>query len=77
MIWQDIVLSIGGFLFSVALLPAIKAKEKPPRSSCLLTASILTVYCAVYASLSLWLAFFSGLLTAACWWTLLVQRRAL
>lgn len=75
MIWQDYVLMVGGFIFSIALLPSIFGKNKPARSTCFLTGSVLTVYCTVYGTLGLWLALTSGVLTALCWWVLLFQRR--
>ena len=75
MIWQDLVLMVGGFIFSIALIPSIIGKGKPAKSSCLLTGAVLTIYCLVYATLNLWLAFISGTLTALCWWILLIQRR--
>ena len=75
MIWQDVVLMIGGFVFSIALIPSIRGKQKPAKSSCLLTGSALTVYSIVYFTLGLWLACVSGVLTALAWWILLFQRR--
>ena len=63
MIWQDIVLMIGGFGFSLALIPAVRSKDKPPRSSCLMTGSILGIFAITYATLGLWLAFLSTMVT--------------
>lgn len=75
MIWQDILLMIGGFGFSVALFPAVRAREKPPRSTCLLTGTILASFTIAYATLGLWLAFVATLVTSTMWFILLCQKR--
>ena len=77
MIWQDLVLMLGGFGFSIALIPAVKAREKPPRSSCLMTGSILGIFAVIYATLGLWLAFSSTIITAGMWFALLLQQTKL
>lgn len=71
--WQDYVLMAGGFLFAVALYPAVKGKEKPPKSTSLLTGSVLLVFSIVYATLGLWLAFASTIITTTMWYILLGQ----
>ena len=73
--WQDIVLSVGGFMFSIALIPTIRSNTKPSKTTCATTAFFLWLYCAVYVSLSLWLALASGILSAGAWTILLLQRR--
>ena len=73
MIWQDLVLMLCGFGFSIALIPAVKAKEKPPKSSCLMTMIMLAIFCVCYATLGLRLAFISTLTTLGMWTTLLIQ----
>ncbi|OGE78978.1 MAG: hypothetical protein A2751_00750 [Candidatus Doudnabacteria bacterium RIFCSPHIGHO2_01_FULL_46_14] len=74
MAWQDIVLSVGSWIFVIALIPAIRAKEKPPLATSLMTGVILVVYVFTYASLSLWLSVFSTGLVAAAWLVLAGQR---
>lgn len=71
--WQDIVLTIGSALFSVALLPSVFGKNKPAWSSSLLTGSVLGVFAVVYATLGLWFSFGSTLVTASLWFVLLAQ----
>lgn len=71
--WQDIIFAIGGFIFSLALIPTIKAKEKPALSSCALTGTILAIFSFSYASLGLWGAFVSNSLTSMCWFILTTQ----
>ncbi len=72
MIWQDVLLMVGGFGFSIALLPSVVHKVKMPWVTPLVTGGILTSYLLVYATLGLWLAFTSGVITAGMWWYLLV-----
>ena len=73
-IWQDWVLMIGGFAFTLALIPAIAAPVKPPIFTSLMTGAILVSFCVVYLTLRLRLAFVSTALTCGMWFTLLIQR---
>ena len=73
MTWQDWILSIGGLLFWIALIPTIRGREKPPIFTSALTAAVLTVFLVPYVSLHLWLTSISGTLSAACWWILMAQ----
>ncbi|MDR3502473.1 MAG: hypothetical protein P4L79_07805 [Legionella sp.] len=74
MTWQDIVLSVGSWIFIIALLPSLFGKDKPPISTSLMTGGVLLVYNFVYVSLHLWLTLVStGILTLA-WLTLAVQK---
>ena len=75
MIWQDVILMVGGFGFALALIPAVRAKNKPPRLTCLATGCLLLAFVVCYATLGLWLAAQSGALTALLWFVLLLQRR--
>ena len=72
--WQDLVLMVGGFGFSVALIPMVRQHEKPPISTSLPTVLILIAFGAAYATLGLWLAFSSGVFTLTMWLILLIQR---
>ena len=72
--WQDWVFAIGSFIFSVALIPAIRAKEKPPISTSLSTSLLLFAFAACYVSLGYWLSVISGSLTALCWFILFMQK---
>ena len=66
MIWQDLVLMIGGFIFAPSLIFTILGKEKPPVKTSLPTALVLTIYLIVYASMHFWLALISTALTTIC-----------
>lgn len=74
MIWQDIVLSIGQWIFVLALVPALLSKDKPPFISSMLTGSILVTYVGVYMSFELWTAAVSTLLLSVVWLTLALQK---
>lgn len=65
--WQDIVLSIGGYIFIAALIPSILSDDKPALSSSLFTGSILSVFAVVYGTLGLWSSAISTALLALTW----------
>ena len=75
MIWQDVLMMLGGFGFSIGLLPSVLGKNKPAKSSCLITGIILTSYVVAMATLGLWLSAGSTTLTATMWFILLFQKR--
>ena len=75
MIWQDILIMLGGFGFSIALLPSLLSKGKPARATCLITGGILSSYVVAMYTLELYLSALGTSITAALWWTLLFQRR--
>ncbi len=74
--WQDIVLAVVGFGFSVALVPTLRGKAKPHPLSSLTTFMGLTRFIAVYVSLHLWLTVLSTVLNAAMWGTLFIQAKS-
>lgn len=71
---QDYILSFGSILFVIALIPSIRAKDKPALSTSLMTAVVLTVFALTYLSLKFWFATFSTSLTAVCWYILAWQK---
>lgn len=74
MSWQDIVFSIGAWIFVIALLPSVFGKDKPALTSSLMTGSVLAIYALTYLTLSLWISAFSTSLVALTWFTLAVQK---
>jgi len=72
--WQDIVLSVGSWIFTIALIPSVLSKDKPALSSSVMTASVLTIYVVVYITLSLSMSAASTALVAAMWYTLAIQK---
>jgi len=75
MIWQDVVISVGVFVLMVALIPSLRSKNKPAKTTSLLTGVILTVYFVCFATLGLWLAAISELVLAIMWFALSIQQR--
>ena len=72
--WQDIVLSVGSWVFAIALIPSVIGKDKPALATSLSTGIILLVYAAGYVTRWLWSASISTFLVAAMWLTLAVQK---
>jgi len=75
MIWQDIVIGVLGFLFSVMLIPQIKDSLKGKSINTMtsgLTAIGLFVMGATFLTLELWLSSLSSFLNGTLWLTLLV-----
>ena len=73
--WQDWVIAIVQWVFALVLIPAIRHPlNKPPFSSSLLTAILLTVLSFVFYTLSLWNSTFSSLAVAAAWYVLAWQK---
>jgi hypothetical protein len=75
MIWQDIVIMVSCFGFAIALIPSIRGKAKPAKSSCAITATLLTTLAVCFATLGLWLSFISEITSIVAWLILLFQRR--
>jgi hypothetical protein len=65
--WQDIVFTVGSIIFTIALLPAIFEKRYPPRSTCLITGSMLVLYSITDLTLNLWFSAASGIISSLIW----------
>jgi hypothetical protein len=74
MLWQDYVLTIGSLVFSIALVPAVMAKEKPPLSTSVPTFFFLYLFSFIYSTLFLWLSAVTSALTATLWLILAIQK---
>ena len=74
MTWQDIVLSVGSWIFIIALVPSLVGKDKPPVSTSFLTGIILLVYVGTYSTLHLWLSMASTGLLGVAWLVLGFQK---
>jgi heme O synthase-like polyprenyltransferase len=74
MIWQDIVLSIGQWIFVIALLPSVFGNDKPALSSSVLTGAVLAVFAFVYATLGLWSSVAAGSAISITWFILAWQQ---
>jgi hypothetical protein len=53
LIWQDALFAVGGVVFALALLPALRDPQKPPLATSLTTGGLLAAYAGAYASLNL------------------------
>ena len=75
LILEDLIFMIGGFLFTIALIPTVKSKkDKPAKLTSSMTGGILLVFCLCYARLDLWLAFIATFLTAITWFVIFAQK---
>jgi hypothetical protein len=64
---------LGGFIFAVALLPALTSKDKPPILTSLTTGVVLLIYSIAYSTLELWLACTATAITSIVWFILFIQ----
>ena len=74
MVWQDIVLTAGSWVFIIALIPTLRGKEKPQISTSIVTGCILIVYAFVYVTLDLWISVVSTSALALSWFILAAQK---
>lgn len=72
--WQDKVLMVIGFSFTLALIPSIVSESKPALWSCALTGGGLTLMAFIFLSLRLRLTAISNGTCAVAWWILLTQK---
>jgi len=71
---QDIILTAGSLVFIAALLPTLLGRDKPALSTSITTGTVLIVFSGVYVSLALWFSAITTFVTAACWFTLALQK---
>ncbi len=72
-IWQDVVLMIGGFIFAPSLIVSIVNNVKIPIATSLPTALVLTAFVWCFTTLKFRLAALATSLTAICWYILLIM----
>lgn len=75
MSWQDVVIMTACFGFAIALIPSMRGKQKPEKSSCILTIILLVAIAVCFATLQLWLSFIAEITAIIAWGILLFQRR--
>ena len=73
--WQDIVFTVGSWIFIFALVPSIMGSNKPAFSTSLTTGLVLATYVAAYLSLDLVFSAVSTLILASAWLFLGWQKR--
>lgn len=74
MSWQDWVLSAGQWVFIAALIPTVISHDKPALTTSLITGTVAVIFALTFATLSLWIAALSTLLTSATWFVLAYQK---
>lgn len=72
--WQDLVFSVGGWIFVISLIPTIRGKQKPELSTSLITTVVLAVFSVTYLTLGLGLSALSMGVTTCGWGILAYQR---
>ena len=65
--WQDLVFTFGAVVFTIALIPALRQKRYPPKSTCFLTGSMLILYIVTDVTLELWLTALTTSVSAIIW----------
>ncbi|MFP4616740.1 MAG: hypothetical protein ACLFNR_01085 [Candidatus Paceibacterota bacterium] len=73
MIWQDIVLSVGQWVFILALLPSIFSSEKPAILTSLITGLVLAVFAFTFYTLELLASAVSTACVSLTWAILVFQ----
>lgn len=73
MIWQDIVLTVGGIFLSLSLIPFMFHEHKPPKHTSICSFAVLLIFSVCYATLGLWLTAVFTFFTSVCWFILLIQ----
>lgn len=71
--WQDIIISLGQWVMTAALLPSIFSERKPAISSSLLTGTVIVAFGVAYASLGLVSSVLSSVACALAWFILAYQ----
>lgn len=74
MIWQDLVISIGQFVFIISMIPSILSQYKPDIKTSLPTGLILMVFTISFLSMGMYMASISSFLTSVCWLILFYQK---
>lgn len=72
--WQDYVLTAIQVVFCITLIPMLRAKEKPPLSTSIMTGTVLLVNAFAVATLDLWLAAVTQAVVGLQWLFLAYQR---
>ena len=71
--WQDWILTIGGIILSLSLIPYMFQEHKPPKHTSLCSFIVLLSFFICYATVGFWLTAVFTLITSVCWLILLIQ----
>lgn len=72
--WQDLVITFGQIIFSLALLPMIFSKDKPSLISSIVTGLVLMIYVLTYITIQFWFGAAMTAVTGAIWLILAYQK---
>ena len=72
--WQDYVISSGLFVFTIALVPSIRGKDKPALFTSIMTSSVMYVFTMTFITLGLWASALGQFVGASAWATLAIQK---
>lgn len=72
--WQDLVITIGQIIFSIALIPMVISKDKPALVSSLVTGTVLIIYALTYITIQFWFGSLMTTITGAIWLLLAYQK---
>lgn len=71
--WQDYVLALGSVIFTLALVPSLKSKNKPAIVTSLSTSSVLFVFAITFVTMSLWYSAIAAFVNGMAWLALAMQ----
>lgn len=74
MIWQDILMGITGFGYALVLIPTIRKKSRVPKITSVGNIVLLALNGLSLATLNLWAASASILLTLIAWLVILIRK---
>ena len=74
MSWQDIVLSVGSFIFVISLFPSVLSKDKPAITTSIINGVVLAIYVFTYFSMGLSITALSCFILAVLWFILAFQK---
>jgi hypothetical protein len=72
---QDLIFSLGGIIFMVALIPSLVSENKPNYKTSILTSIVLYTFSITYISLDLTYSSIVSFITATLWLILFYQSR--
>ena len=73
MIWQDYVIAAACFGLALALIPSIRGKHKPERSTCLMMMFAVATLAVCFGTLRLWVSMAAECTGTTAWAILLWQ----
>ncbi len=71
---QDAVFTIGTVVFTIALLPTLRDRQKPPLATSIPITLTLVAFASSFLSLGLWFTAVATAIECGCWGAIAVQR---